>query len=85
MKYATVREAFEDHAVRKAYGDRTEAAVLHAHPQYGERVYYIARLNWKEDPDWVDKLDKRFAFYRKKHGVGNEIREIVLYSADAVV
>ena len=52
------------------------------HPRYGERVYYTARINWKEDPDWVGKLDKRFTFYKKKHGVGDEIREIVLYSGE---
>ena len=57
-------------------------SVLHAHPRYGERVYYTARINWKEDPDWVGKLDKRFTFYKKKHGVGDEIREIVLYSGE---
>ena len=66
MRYATVREAVEDHAVRKANGERTEVAVLHAHPRYGERVYYTARINWKEDPDWsADQLERRSGLGRE--------------------
>lgn len=35
MRYATVREAVEDHAVRKAKGERTEVAVLPHTPGTG--------------------------------------------------